>query len=59
MRHVKYINYFFLAGRFIRFNICLQEEINIYYILHTTSALEFISLFGFYNSIFKVLQKEK
>ena len=56
MRHVKYINYFFLA---IRFNICLQEEINIYYILHTTSALELISLFGFYNNIFKVLQKEK
>ena len=55
MRHVKYINYFFL----VRFNICSQEEINIYYILHTTSALEFISLFGFYNSIFKVLQKEK
>ena len=57
MRQVKYENYFFLAG--IRFNICLQEEINIYYILHTTSALEFISLFGFYNNIFKVLQKEK
>ena len=56
MKHVKYENYFFLT---VRFNICLQEEINIYYILHTTSALEFISLFGFYNNIFKVLQKEK
>ena len=43
-RHVKYMNYFFLT---VRFNILLQEEINIYYILHTTSALEFISLFGF------------